>query len=139
MTGDQNNLLLTEILHGAQAGLQAAQKVLEQAVTPGLRRELQNQSQQFKEIAEQASHSLAEPSPANAAGAQAWEAVQSGDLAGLSESRMAELLINGSSMGIIELTKKLGDYADAEPVTKGLCKRLINSEEIQIDRMKGYL
>ena len=28
MTGDQNSLLLEEILYGAQAGLQAAQKVL---------------------------------------------------------------------------------------------------------------
>ena len=139
MTGDQNSLLLEEILRGAQACLQAAQKVLGQAVSPGMRRDLQNQSQQFQEIAKQASLSLSGIPPAGAAGTQPWGAVQSGDLSGLTESRMAELLINGSSMGIVELTKKLGDYVDAEPVTKGLCKRLINSEEIQIDRMKGYL
>lgn len=139
MTGDQNSLLLEEILYGAQAGLLAAQKVLNQAVTPGMRKDLQNQTQQFREIAEQASLSLAGQTSMVSAGDQAWGAVQSEDLSGLTESRMAELLINGSSMGIIELTKKLGDYSDAEPITKGLCKRLINSEEIQIDRMKGYL
>ena len=113
MTGDQNSLLLEEILYGAQAGLQAAQKVLNQAVTPGMRKDLQNQTQQFREIAEQASLSLAGQTSMVSAGDQAWGAVQSEDLSGLTESRMAELLINGSSMGIIELTKKLGDYADA--------------------------
>ena len=65
------------------------------------------------ELAEHASLSLAGQTSMVSAGDQAWGAVQSEGLSGLTESRMAELLINGSSMGIIELTKKLGDYADA--------------------------
>ncbi len=138
MTGDQNSLLLTEVLRNAQAGLDAAQRVLEQAATPGLRRDLQKQTRQFEKIASQAAGALGGETSENAP-SPAWEPLRAETLNGLTESRMAELLINGSSMGIIALTQKLGDCGEATPASKGLCRELINSEEIQIDRMKGYL
>lgn len=58
-----------------------------------------------------------------------------------STSHMAELMINGSNMGIIDMTKNLnrmkekGDTKEAQEV----CQRVIDFEQDNIKRMKKYI
>ncbi len=54
-------------------------------------------------------------------------------------SHVAELMMNGSNMGIINLTKILNSFPNASPAVKDLCNRFVAEEQENIQRMKGFL
>lgn len=56
-----------------------------------------------------------------------------------SASHIAEMLIIGSNMGIIQAIKKLKDYKDADEDVKALMNRLLEFEENNVRRLKNYL
>ena len=54
-------------------------------------------------------------------------------------SHLAQLMIKGSNMGIINMTKVLNDYPNPKPEVKGLADRLIQAEHQNLERLKVYL
>ncbi len=54
-------------------------------------------------------------------------------------SHVAEMLILGSNMGIIDAIKNLNQYADAEEDIRSLMKRLQEFEENNVQRLKSFL
>lgn len=56
-----------------------------------------------------------------------------------SPSHIAELLIQGSTMGVIQITKKLKDYTTCEQNILNLAERLLRIEQRNIDDLKKYL
>ncbi len=52
---------------------------------------------------------------------------------------LAELMIKGSNMGIIDMTKTLNANGGAAPETLGLAQKLVNTEHDNIVRLKSYL
>ena len=56
-----------------------------------------------------------------------------------STSHLAEMMIQGSTMGIVDLTKKMKEMSDAEPAVLDLAQRIVTFEENNIDRLKGFL
>jgi len=56
-----------------------------------------------------------------------------------SPSHIAEMLIIGSNMGILEATKKLKQYSDAEDDIKGLMARLLKLTESNVQNLKNFL
>lgn len=56
-----------------------------------------------------------------------------------SAAHIAELLITGSNMGIVDGTKKLNEYAGAEPNIRELMEKLIRFEESNIESLKNFL
>jgi hypothetical protein len=49
------------------------------------------------------------------------------------------MMIKGSNMGIIQMTKVVNGYSDASPETLGLAQKLITTENDNISRLKTYL
>lgn len=54
-------------------------------------------------------------------------------------SHIAEMLIQGSTMGIVDVTKKLKEYKDAEKSILELADRLLKFEQQNVEEMKKYL
>lgn len=56
-----------------------------------------------------------------------------------SPSHIAEMIINGSTMGITEITKNLNKYSNINDNTKVLANRLLKIEQYNIEALKPYL
>jgi len=54
-------------------------------------------------------------------------------------SHIAEMMIQGSTMGIIDITKNLKEYADADTSITTLGKRLLKFEQENVEEMKKFL
>ncbi|MCB2292760.1 hypothetical protein LGK95_04315 [Clostridium algoriphilum] len=54
-------------------------------------------------------------------------------------SHIAEMLIQGSTMGIVDLTKKIKEYKDVAPDILALADRLLKFEIQNVDEMKKFL
>lgn len=56
-----------------------------------------------------------------------------------STTKIAEMMINGSTMGVIEITRKLRETPNAADDTKKVASDFVTFEENNIDKMKTYL
>lgn len=54
-------------------------------------------------------------------------------------SHISEMLITGSTMGVIDAIKKLKEYTDAEPKIRNLMEELKIMEEDNIQQLKKFL
>lgn len=54
-------------------------------------------------------------------------------------THISEMLIQGSTMGVIDITKKLNEYKDAEKDVVDLASKLLHFEQVNIDEMKKFL
>ena len=54
-------------------------------------------------------------------------------------SHIAEMMINGSTMGITDITKNLNNYNNIDNSTKDLASRLLKIEQDNIEVLKQYL
>ena len=54
-------------------------------------------------------------------------------------SHIAEMMIQGSTMGIVDVTKRLKEYADADKDISELADRLLKFEQQNVDEMKKFL
>ena len=60
-------------------------------------------------------------------------------LADKSPSHISEMLIQGSTMGIVDLTKKLKEYASADEEILDLANKLLQLEQKNVEDCKKYL
>ena len=60
-------------------------------------------------------------------------------LADKTTRHIADMLIQGSNMGIIEITKALKDFPSAQPDTKALANSFINMQQRNVEELKQYL
>jgi len=56
-----------------------------------------------------------------------------------SPSHISEMLIQGSTMGIVDLTKKLKEYTDADGEILALANKLLQLEQNNVEECKKYL
>lgn len=54
-------------------------------------------------------------------------------------SHIAEMMINGSTMGVTEITRNLNKYNNIENDVKNLASRLLKIEQNNIEALKPYL
>ncbi|MCI9272950.1 MAG: hypothetical protein HFE39_03225 [Clostridiales bacterium] len=57
-----------------------------------------------------------------------------------SPSHIAEMMIQGSTMGTVDMTKRIKEYEDSvQPETLKLAKQLLKTEQHNIEEMKKFL
>ena len=56
-----------------------------------------------------------------------------------SPSHISEMMIQGSNMGVIDLTKKLNEYEEISPDVKELANEVIHFEQNSINQLKNFL
>ena len=139
-----NKEFLNKIYQNAQMGVNSITYVSEKTEDNKLLGQLRHQLQQYNEIAAEAANALLqnedfpkEKGPLAQVGL--WSSVQINTLIDKSADHIAEMMMQGSSMGIIDMSKALRKYKNAEKETIALGEKLIETEEENFSKMKYFL
>ena len=136
--------LLKDVAKNARTGEEALNDLIQKAESPEMRGELDMERRQYQSAAREAESALA------AAGEQSepvgmmqkagmWAGTQMNTLTDRSDAHIAEMVIQGATMGIIEMTKSRNTCPDADPSAASLASRFIVAQNDIIDRQKHYL
>ena len=141
---NQTNELLNEICKNAAMGAGTVTHLLEGKRSRAMSETLAKQKAEYSAILRQAEQSLRERGerPAGLSPAEKMRTdvgVTLNTLFDRSDSNVAKLLMNGSTMGVVNAGKSLSKYPDADPAARALMQRLSAFEEATIDVMKPFL
>ncbi|MDD4572309.1 MAG: hypothetical protein PHN47_07515 [Clostridia bacterium] len=139
-----NTHLLGYIYENAKMGENAINHVLPAVENMDLRGELYQQREGYRNFALTAAKELAKnqeipPKPKLRTEAGAYIGIKMNTLKDNSPSHIAEMTINGSTMGIIQITKKIKDFPKSDFKSLDLAKNIITFEQHNIDNLKNYL
>ena len=71
--------------------------------------------------------------------AAGWMGVEMGTLTDKSNSKIAEMMLQGTNMGIIEGVKLLNQNPDADKNVKNILNEFIQFQENTVEQLKKYL
>lgn len=141
---DQTQKLLQTIVENARMGTDACDQLLSKTDDMALRQELMNQRQQYENASRDAETRLMQlnvaPQPKGPmARAGLWMGMQVNTIKDRSASHIADMLIQGATMGIVEMTKARNSLTDADAEAQGIASALITAQQEAIDRLKNFL
>ena len=138
------NQLLNHIYQTAEMGQDGIRTVLKYAQEPGLVKALNSQLAEYQHIQNAAGamlHARGEPpkdiGPVARLSSEAMTAVKS--LTDRSASNIAQMMIQGSTMGVTKSLRTLRDCQLKDPKVKALADKLLKTEQDNIEEMKGFL
>ena len=142
---DENEVnVLDELNKGACMGMDAIHFVLEKVKDDNFRTELNRQHEKYKKISEEIcelypEYSDKKPHETNAMNkVMTWYGVNMKTLTDDSTSKIAELLVQGTNMGIIE-GRKLLNHKETDPNVTRLTKEYVTMQEEAIEKLKQFL
>lgn len=136
--------LLTAVLQNSEMGTSAIRQIFPSVSDSSLRTELRHQLSEYEKQHNnvcrqmQLLHMKGKPiSPMAKAMSSVGIAMKT--TADNSSQHLAEMLIQGTNMGIIEINKALNSAKDISGSLKSDTKELLRKEQQYIDRLKAYL
>ena len=136
--------LLQDVVRNARSGEEAINQLMDKAESQEMRGELDREREQYRASAQEAESALAaaggraEPvGPLQKAGM--WVGTQMNTITDRSNAHIAEMVIQGATMGIIEMTKARNTYPDADADAASLASHFIVEQNDIIERQKAYL
>ena len=144
MNNDENLKVLKELHTGAQIGIKAISYVSEKAENDEFKRELSTQYNQYEDILNKVTdlyNNYGEvPSNTNIKNdMMTWMGVQMNTLNDKSNSKLSEMLIQGTVMGIIEGRKLLNHNPSVDQNIKDTLDKFVQLQENSITKLKEYL
>ena len=142
MNDDQQ--MLSSILKTTQLGQIAIQKVLDASMRPGLRKTLQSQLREYDSIESEA-HYLASQRGWELQEVQPAKRMMTGIMTrmklnhGNSDSKIAGMMIQGNTRGMILGLKNLHQYQQQDSQVSALSQRLLDCETANIRQMQTFL
>ena len=139
-----NAELLNYIYQNSQMGTTTIGQLLDIVEGSDFRSQMSSQYNEYKEINDEAKRLLNE-NGFDEKGINAFDRIRTylminmKTLTDKSSSNIAEMMIIGSNMGVIEAIRSLKKYKDANPEILGLMERLKAFEENNITSLKAYL
>lgn len=140
----ENLNALDELNKGATMGMDAINFVLDKVEDDEFKKTLELEYNKYKDISRRANelykeYSSDEPHETNAMNkAMTWSSVQMKTMTDKSNSKIAELLIQGTNMGIIEGRKLLNNKEIDKEVNK-LISEFVTMQEDSVEKLKTYL
>lgn len=149
--------LLRDVAKNARTGEVAINQLMEKAESAEMRSELDRAREQYRCAARDAETALArsgdgaegarpdgwpgsgDAGPGAMQRAGMWLGTQMNTLTDRSNAHIAEMVIQGATMGIIEMTRARNTCPDADADAAGLASRFIVDQNDIIDRQKAYL
>lgn len=142
---EENNInTLDELNKGCCMGMDALKVILEKVEGKEFKKLLEKQYDDYEDIAEKISdlypkYSDKEPHETSTMNkAMTWYGIQMRTIADSSQSKLAELLLEGTNMGIIE-GRKLLNNKDVDKKIEGLVKDYIKIQEVCVEKLKEFL
>lgn len=140
----QNESLLDEVYFATQMGLDAVETILPQVKDASLREQFEQHRKDYRSLGLKAKAMLHESGeqPKKEKLSQKMmlkSSIKMKTLANHSTGHIAELMINGTTMGIIDLTKKMNNMSESDAGAKQLANDYISKEQKHIEILKQFL
>lgn len=136
--------LLQDVVRNARTGQAAVEHLMQKAEASDMRDELIREKEGYDVTRRRSEQALvnaggqAEPTgPLAKAGM--WAGLEMETLADRSNAHIAEIVIQGATMGVIEMTKALNSYDGADANARELASRFVVQQNETIDRQKVFL
>ncbi len=141
---NQSISLLQEIVRAARDGAEGVSLVMDKTGDNALRQALGDEKKQYAAVEQDAGNRLidlggrAEPEKiVNRAGM--WVGMQMNTLMDKSPSHLAEILIQGNTMGVIGLIRAKKNHPQADQSSVALCDHMLALQYDGIERAKAFL
>ena len=136
--------ILNEINKGIKMGMASISSIAEKVTDDQLKDDLQSEYNQYNEILNDVNAELGKyeefPKELNPAQKMmGWFDIQISTLTDDSDSKIAEMLIKGTNMGIIEGVKLLNNNPETTNEIKNILTNFIQFQENNVERLKKYL
>lgn len=144
MENEKEIKLLNEIYQSAKTAVEAADVMINNTASTNFKNVLENQKKYYYEIADEAAGQLHSYKVLPSDGSimdklNMWSSVQMGIFADKSADNMAEIMILGSTAGMVDMTRLVNNSPEIKPEIKHLADRLISAEQANIEIMRNYL
>ena len=145
MSKDKNNInVLDEINKGACMGMDAIHFIMDKVKDEKLKEELDIQYNKYKEISNEIcelypEYSRKEPHETNAMNKfMTWSGIEMKTMTDDSTSKLAEMLMQGTNMGIIEGRRLLNDKQMDKDVHR-IVQKYVEMQEAAVENLKNFL
>ena len=142
---DKNEInVLDELSKGACMGRDAIHFIMDKVTDDGLREELNRQYEKYHQISERIKelypeYSEDEPHKTSAMNkAMTWYGIEMKTIKDDSTSHLAELLLQGTNMGIIE-GRRLLNHKDTDTEVHSLIQEYVDMQEEAVEKLKQFL
>ena len=140
-----NSETLSEIYRNTQLALESISDILPEIEDENIKEEIMRQHEEYEKIcatatmiAKNNNQELKEPNPIKKA--MMWGSIKMNTIADKSASHIADMMVQGTVMGITALKKTQSDSQGLlEDDVAALLQELIDLEERFEERLKGYL
>lgn len=136
--------LLKEIYQSSKTAMDAISILIPKTKDPDFKNILEYQLNEYHSIADEAAMQLRGfrelPNDGDVfTKIGMWTAVKMNTVTNSNTDHMAEIMINGSTAGIVDMTRYIRTHPDCDVYSSELADRLISTEENNIKYMRGYL
>ena len=136
--------ILNEINKGIKMGMDSISSIAEKVTDDQLKDDLQSEYNQYNTILNDVNAELGKyeefPKELNPAQKMmGWFDIQISTMTDDSDSKIAEMLIKGTNMGIIEGVKLLNNNPETTPEIKNILTNFIQFQENNVERLIKYL
>lgn len=141
---DTNRYILNELNKGIKMGMDSISNVSEKVQDDRFKQDLKYQYDEYNKILNEVNNELTNyddfPKELNPMQkAMGWMRVEMNTLTDKSNSKIAELMIQGTNMGIIEGVKLLNQNPDADKDVKETLNKFVKFQENTVEQLKKYL
>ena len=142
---NQNLNILDEVNKGATMGMDAISYVSEKVEDNDFKQVLDTEYNKYKDISNRVNnlydnYSSKEPHETNAMNKMmTWYGIQMKTMTDDSTSKLSELLMQGTNMGIIEGRRLLNQNQNIEPDVKNILNDFVVMQEDSVETLKKYL
>ena len=141
---NENEELLNFIYKNSEMGVSTLGKLIDMVGEITFRKQLTDQLAEYRTFENSAKelilkYGAAEKGLSDVDKAKTYFTISMQTMTDKSNSHIAEMLITGSNMGIIESVKNLKKYPAAEKEVRDLLQRLLEFEENNVQRLKEFL
>ena len=141
---DSNRYILNELNKGIKMGMDSISNVSEKVQDDRFKQDLKYQYDEYNKILNEVNNGLTNyddfPKELNPMQkAMGWMGVEMNTIADKSNSKIAEMMIQGINMGIIEGVKLLNQNPETNDEVKNVLNEFIKFQENTVEQLKKYL
>lgn len=141
---EDSKYVLDEINKGIKMGMDSISNISDKIQDKQFKEDLQFEYNQYNEILNKVNHQLTQygdfPQELNTMQkAMGWMSVEFNTIDDKSNSKISEMMIKGTNMGIIKGVKLLNNYPNIDNETKNILNEFVQFQENSVERLKKYL
>jgi hypothetical protein len=140
-----NTELLDELYNTSKMGLEAVDTLLPKVQDDAMRRQILSQRKDYEKTAVKASDMLqnADNQPQAVKKpmqkAMLWGSIQLNTAADTSTEHLAEMMVQGTVMGMVSIQKRLNELPQSDAGSRALAEGFLKTEQQHIDALKRML